>query len=99
MSKYVLKSGADVNGTFLVAHLDDVTREDMVRSFGKSLGLGYIDSEKGYDGDEWTFVTPEGQVFNVYSRFDSFRIGSTSENSVSDFKAWLLATIQASFTA
>lgn len=81
-----------LGGTYLVDYLDGVTIKDMTRVFGTPK-LGYYEPEKGYDGNEWNFVSTDGRVFNVYHRWGQFRIGAHSDD-VADFKEWLLCTLK-----
>jgi len=66
----------NVNGMSLTAYVDGVTMASVVARFRDGLIIGYVDDEKGYDGQEVGFVhLPTGLEFYVYSRWDAVRVG------------------------
>jgi len=77
---------ADLNGTSLRAYLDGVERAQMIAVFGPPNEDSYYDDEEGYDA-EWTFSASDGRVFNVYPRWEAFRVGA--HGPCEDFVAWL----------
>jgi hypothetical protein len=91
---FKLSNGVNTAGTSLQSYLDGVKAADLKRAFGECSPNGFVEEEKGYDGQEWQFVSPDGQVFNVYSRWGEYRIGAFGP--CEDFKAWLLDQLAAS---
>ena len=92
-AEYKLALDADTNGVSLCAYLDEVTSGAMHVVFGAGKP-GYEDDEKGYGGAEWTFEAEDGEVFNVYSRFNAFRVGARDEARASHFASWLRLQIR-----
>jgi hypothetical protein len=84
-----LSPHADTNGTFLATHLPpEVRRAVMLARFGDPMH-GVWDTEKGYSGEEWTFVDGTGAVYTVYARWGMFRVGAHS-TEVTPFVEWLV---------
>jgi hypothetical protein len=69
---------ADRNRTSLQANLNGVSVEQMTLVFGRTPD-GYLDDEKGYSGDEWSFSDDHGNTYVVYARWGELRIGMLSE--------------------
>lgn len=100
---YSLDPSADVDGTYMHLPLVGVTAAELASAFGPgtpdgSLGPG----DRG--GPTWRFTDSTGQVYNVYSRWGEYRIGSRDESPhdrvtvphgshTQAFKTWLLGQI------
>lgn len=73
----------NVNGMSLTAYVDGVTMTSVVARFRDGLMIGYVDDEKGYDGQEVGFVhLPTGLEFYVYSRWDAVRVGCRQDERI-----------------
>lgn len=94
MDKFKCDSSADVQGTYHLIDLPDVSVDQMKRAFGAPSVEAYIDEEKGYEGDEWYFTHPDGRVYTVYARWGCFRVGGRGE-SHSDFAQWFRSKLNA----
>lgn len=67
----------DINGTHLVAYVDGLSQSTLLKKFPEGRMEGYYDPTKGYEDDDVGFVCVEtGEIFNVYSRWGSVRIGA-----------------------
>ncbi len=84
---------ADINGISLQLYCETLTLSKVRQVFGKPDPDGYVDDEKGYDGNEYRFVSEIGDVVNLYSRFGNWRIGAHSPEVAERFKFWLTAWI------
>lgn len=92
---FVLAPKGTQSGGCLRRYLStSLTREAVVKVFGKPDADAYWEPERGYDGDEWVFLLGQGDQdvrFTVYSRWGFFRVGANvdSEDDVDDFIMWL----------
>lgn len=87
--EFKLDPKADTNGTSLQAYLPQMTHEQMHERFGDPRPGGYEDADKGYDGEEWSFVDEYGAVVNVYARYGDFRVGAHNARVADNFVEWL----------
>ena len=81
---------ADTNGTYLCGYISDAAFAACQATFGSS--EGYYDSERGYNGCEWQFTDDSNNLYNVYNRFGSPRVGgrNLSPEQVAALEAWLI---------
>lgn len=99
---FALDRALDTSGTHLLTILEGITEADLAGAFGGGNVFTYIDRDSGYDGPEWSFRASNGDVFNVYARWGTYRIGGraagsdfmASPTSAPDFRDWLLFTVQ-----
>lgn len=64
------------NGMSLAAYVEGVSMRDLMSLHGRGRMEGYIDSRKGYDGDEIGFVHNEtGLELYAYARWGEVRVG------------------------
>ena len=78
-----------VNGTHLCAHVEEEVGLKVSKLFKPSPD-GYVDEEKGYEGLEYRFLDEEGQIYNLYSRWGSWRLGgyNLSHGDIGKFVQW-----------
>lgn len=91
-TNFKLKHRADIDGTSLQCYLPGLSDSALEAAFGPGMP-DVFDEEKGYGGPTWTFIGPNGHVYNVYSRWDEYRIGARDGADVNAFKAWLLGEL------
>lgn len=78
-----------VSGSCLQAYLDDVEL-NVIALFGKPDPDGYVDDEKGYDGNEYHFTEQStGQIVNLYARYGEWRVGALTKAVADRFVSWL----------
>lgn len=75
----------------LMAVLDGVDLAGVQRVFGAPDTGAYVDTDAGYDGDEYGFVTPDGRVVNLYFRWNVARLGGVDESLLTPFVEFLKA--------
>jgi flagellar basal body rod protein FlgG len=81
----------------LLGYLDSATHTNLTAKFGRP-DTGYVDEDAGYDGAEWRFETPDGQIFSVYARHGAFRIAGpatllTDQGAIEAFRLWIEAEL------
>ncbi len=81
---------ADTNMTSLRVTVDNVTLTSLKKALGDPNPNSYVEEEKGYDGNEFTFTEAEtGNVVNLYSRYSVWRVGAHSHDVAVRFATWL----------
>ena len=78
---------ANTNLTSMQAYLSSVSEA----ALGPRNPDGYWDPEGGYDGDEWTYVSDDGRVAKVYTRWGCFRVGAHDYRTAVELALWLRA--------
>jgi hypothetical protein len=89
MMNFARNEDADTNGTSLREYCDDLTDSKVRALLGKPDCGGFYDPDNGYDGMEYKFVSDQGHVVNLYSRFEAYRIGAHDDGVAILFKEWL----------
>lgn len=86
----------DTNLFALGVSIHQITMDQVLDKFPDAEMQGYKDHEKGYDGIEAGFSTPEGD-FYLYSRYGNLRLGCKNGWYNPMAKVWkeeLLKTLQ-----
>ena len=82
-------NSVNVNGFSLALYLDEnVTMRDILTLWPDAKMEGYYDEEKGYDGIEAGFSTPNGD-FYIYARWGNVRMGCFDGQYNPHAKDWL----------
>ena len=86
----------DFGGGSLQSYPSDYwTREAVEKAFGKPDSDAYYEPERGYDGEEYTFVADtdpdqeEAFYVRLYTRWGLMRIGANNKFEASEFNVWL----------
>lgn len=80
-------SNIDTNGFSLAHTLDGMKMQDVLAHFPNAQMEGYEDDEKGYDGVEAGFSTPDGN-FYLYSRWGHLMLGCLDGHHNPKSKTW-----------
>lgn len=74
----------------LKAFLEGVTFTQIKKLFGAPDPGGFVEEEKGYDGNEYTLTeSSTGEVLQIYSRYSSWRIGAFDKDAADRLAAWV----------
>lgn len=84
-----VRGTSSISGTSLQIVLPDLSLAKVREIFGEPDKDAYYEPERGYDGNEYTFVDEVGNVARLYDRYGQFRIGARHGGIAMTFMCWL----------
>ena len=92
---FTLKRNADIKDTLKQGVLDGISAAKMQQVFGDSCETDG-DYLEGYSGNEWWFISDDGQVVTVYERHGKLHVGARSKDHFEPFVDWIMETLSES---